>query len=228
MAAPVEFLDLLSADDRRELERLSRRILVARGEVLLRQGDPEGRIYVQLSGCSKVILLAAGEETLLAVRGPGSLLGDQALIARGRRSATVVAMEPLELLSTTASRFRAFLSQRPAVMLALLDVLSTRLRASDRRLAEFAAADTLGRVSARLVELSESHGIPAQDGAVRIALAISQEELAAWSGASLESTAKALRILRRLGRITTGRRLIEIQDLPGLRTHAPSQPSPEG
>jgi CRP/FNR family cyclic AMP-dependent transcriptional regulator len=228
MVAPLEFLDLLGEDDRRELERLSRRIVLARGDVLLTQGGPGGRVFVQLSGWSKVILLAGGEETLLAVRGPGSLLGDQALIQRGRRSATVVAMEPLELMSTTASRFRAFLSQRPAVMLAMLEVLSARLRASDRRLAEFAAANTLGRVSARLVELSEAHGITAQDGAVRITLAISQEELAAWSGASLESTAKALRVLRRLGRITTGRRSIEIRDLPGLRTHAPAQPTLDG
>jgi hypothetical protein len=33
-----------------------------------------------------------------------------------------------------------------------------RRRAADRRLAECAAADTLGRVSARLVELCDTHG----------------------------------------------------------------------
>jgi CRP/FNR family cyclic AMP-dependent transcriptional regulator len=56
---------------------------------------------------------------------------------------------------------------------------------------------------------------------VRITLPITQEELAGWTGASLESTAKALRTLRSLGWIATGRRAIEVHDLAALRGRAP-------
>jgi CRP-like cAMP-binding protein len=103
----------------------------------------------------------------------------------------------------------------------MLATLSNRLRESDRKLAEYAAADTLGRVSARLVELCEMQGELEGAGAVQITLPITQEELAGWTGASIEATAKALRALRSLGWVKTGRRAIEVHDLPALRGRAP-------
>ena len=81
-------------------------------------------------------------------------------------------------------------------------------------------ADTLGRVSARLVELCDVHGEP-EGSSVRVTLPITQDELAGWTGASLESTAKALRSLRSLGWISTRRRAIEVHDLAALRDRAP-------
>jgi CRP/FNR family cyclic AMP-dependent transcriptional regulator len=164
---------------------------------------------------------AAGSEAVLTFRGPGALLGEQALVDSMPRGANVVAVEPVQLLVIPASSFRAYLHERPQVALAMLAMLSARLRASDARLAEFAAADALGRVCARLVEIADEHGEPADGGAVRITLPITQEDLAGWTGSSLESTAKALRSLRSLGWITTGRRSIEVHDLEALRNRAP-------
>jgi len=132
----------------------------------------------------------------------------------------VIAIEPVELLVIAASTFRTYLASHPDVALAMLAMLSNRLRASDRRLAEFAAADTLGRVAARLVELCEQHGEPGENGVVTITLPLTQEELASWTGASLEATAKALRTLRELGWIVTGRRTIAVHDLDAMRARA--------
>jgi CRP/FNR family transcriptional regulator, cyclic AMP receptor protein len=103
----------------------------------------------------------------------------------------------------------------------MLSSLSAKLRESDRLLREFAATDTLGRVCARLVELCETQGDADAIGPVRISLPITQEELAGWTGSSLESTAKALRNLRACGWIATGRRTIEVLDLAALRVRAP-------
>jgi CRP-like cAMP-binding protein len=133
----------------------------------------------------------------------------------------VVAVEPVEFLVVAASAFRAYLATHPDVALAMLAVLSTRLRESDGRLAEYTAADTLGRVCARLVELCETQGDVDGEHAVRITLPITQEELAGWTGSSIEATAKALRALRSLGWVATGRRSIEVHDLAALRGRAP-------
>jgi CRP-like cAMP-binding protein len=176
---------------------------------------------VLLTGHVKVVVPSAGgPETVLSVRGPGALLGEQALVDAAPRSANVVAVEAIEVLVTAASAFRAYLATHPDVALAMLAVLSSKLRESDRRLAQFASADTLGRVSARLVELCDAEP-GAGGGSVRIALPITQDELAGWAGASLESTAKALRTMRSLGWISTGRRAIEVHDLEALRGRAP-------
>jgi CRP-like cAMP-binding protein len=221
VARSAEFLGLLSDEDRPELASLGRRRRADRPEVLLARGDPADRVIVLEAGRVKISVPTAAGDAVMTFRGPGALLGEQALVDDLPRSANVIAVEPVELLVIAASAFRAYLNRRPGVALAMLAVLSTRLRDSDRRLAEFAAADTLGRVSARLVELCDTHGELDEGGAVRVTLPITQDELAGWTGASLESTAKALRALRSLGWITTRRRAIEVHDLAVLRHRAP-------
>jgi CRP-like cAMP-binding protein len=222
MARPSEFLELLTEADREGLESIGRHVLADRPEVLLARGDAADRVLVLRSGRVKITVpTASGSDTVLTFRGPGALLGEQALIDDQPRGANVVAVEPVELLVVAASAFRSYLHQRPQVALAMLAMLSARLRASDARLTEFAAADTLGRVCARLVELCDVHGETGAEGSVLITLPITQDDLAGWTGASIESTAKALRALRSLGWITTGRRAIEVHDVKALRDRAP-------
>jgi len=220
----VEFLGLLGDEERAELGGLGRRRVVDRGEVLIARGEAADRVIVVESGRVKVSVPTPAGDTVLTFRGPGALLGEQALIDDLPRSADVIAVERVELLVVAASAFRGFLNRRPNVALAMLAVLSSRLRAADRRLAEFAAADTLGRISARLVELCDTHGEADEAGGVRVTLPITQDELAGWTGSSIESTAKALRALRSLGWVTTKRRAIEVHDLAALRDRAPWHP----
>jgi CRP/FNR family cyclic AMP-dependent transcriptional regulator len=94
-----------------------------------------------------------------------------------------------------------------------------RFRDSDRMRVEFAAAQTLGRVAARLIELVDRHGEPF-DGGIAITLPLSQEELAGWTGSSREAVAKALHTLRGLGCIRTERRRIIVLDHEELRRQA--------
>ena len=55
---------------------------------------------------------------------------------------------------------------------------------------------------------------------MKVELPLSQEELASWCGASRESTVKALRTLRDIGAISTGRRTATLHDTEALRHHA--------
>jgi CRP-like cAMP-binding protein len=216
-----EFLALLNEADRQELEAIGRRQTAERGDVLLARGEVGDRVLVVETGRVKVsVTTSSGREVVLTFRGPGSLMGDQSLVDESPRSATVTAVEPVTVLVVAASAFRGYLARHPNVALAMLATLSGRLRESDRRLAEYAAADTLGRICARLVELCEQEGHD-ESLVVQITLPITQEELAGWTGASIEATAKALRQLRSLGWVATGRRSIEVTDLASLRGRAP-------
>jgi CRP-like cAMP-binding protein len=86
---------------------------------------------------------------------------------------------------------------------------------------EFAMSESLARVAGRLVELAERFGVPREGDAIDVTLPITQEELASWSASSRESTGRALRTLRDLRLIETGRRRLTVLDLDGLRSHAP-------
>ena len=135
------------------------------------------------------------------------------------RSASATALEPVETIVVGARDLDRALAESPEAARELLSILATRLRDADRKRVEFATLDTLGRVAVRLLELCERFGQSTADG-VLISLPISQEELAGWCGASREATVKALRTLRELGRVTTGRNKLVVHDLQALRRHA--------
>jgi CRP/FNR family transcriptional regulator, cyclic AMP receptor protein len=221
MSASLDFLGLLGDDERRALEAIATRRAAAPGHHVMAAGQVADHVIVVRAGHVKIVASGPeGEDVVLAFRGPGSLLGEQAVVDGAPRSAGVVAVEPIEMLVISASMFRRYLSEQPRVAMALVGMLSLRLRDSDRQLVRFATSDTLGRASARLVELCEQHGDRTPDGSVRIVLPLTQEDLAGWTGSSLESTAKALRAMRRLRWITTARRSITVHDVDALRQRA--------
>jgi len=184
---------------------------------LFLQGDVGANVMIIRTGHVKVFATSAdGHEHVLAIRGPGEVLGDLSAVDRQPRSASGVALEPVDVQVVAADDFRAFLADAPGVALALLRVVITRMRDSDRHRVEFGAVDTSGRVAMRLVELAETVGEASDDG-IRLALPLTQDDLAGWISASREAVARALASLRRRGLITTRRREITIIDLPALR-----------
>jgi CRP-like cAMP-binding protein len=216
----VTFVDALSPAAREDLFARGRPIEVAAGAVVLREGDPGDRVLVLTAGNVKLSKAArSGIEVVLDFRGAGDVIGEQAVLGGNQRSATVESLTAVSALSISAREFGAWLARTPDAMLALLRTLERRLREADRQRLEFGSAQTLARVAARLLELAERFGRPADEGTA-IELAIAQDELAAWSGASREATVKALRSLRSLGLVETSRRRLVVRDLDELAKHA--------
>ena len=192
----------------------------ARGHALMHEGQVPDRVLVLRDGTAKVFSTTpTGKQVLLALRGPGELIGELAALGGMPRTASVIALEPVTAVVLTHDAFRAFLSEHPPAALVLLRTLAARLRDADMKRAEFAAFGTLERVASRLLELADRFGTADGDG-VHIGLPLSQEELAGWSGASLESVGRALQTMRSLHWIETGRRDIRILDLQALRQAA--------
>lgn len=216
----TEFFDLLRADEQAALEAAGRRRQWKRGAVIFREAGRSQAVIILRSGRVKVSSdTASGTEVLLAVRGPGALLGELSAIDGGPMSATVTALEPVTALSVPSPDFQRYLLGHARVSLLLMRELTGRLRDADRKRIEFGAYDTTGRVAARLVELAERFGERIPDG-LRIGLPLSQDELAGWTGASREAVTKALRTLRAEGWISTGRLHVIVHDLAALRARA--------
>ena len=213
------FLAELEADERADLEQLGAVRRYRRGDVLFHEGDDAGAVVVLRDGHVKATMLNDGREVILAFPGPGELLGELSAVDGQPRSATIRAVDEVEALVIPGSAFRAFLERRPRIALVLLRGVAERLRAADRQRVDYAVNDVVVRVAGRLVELCDRFG--SQDGAgIDIGLAITQDELAAWAGASREAVAKAMALLRTLGWVQTERRRILVLDLPALRRYA--------
>jgi CRP-like cAMP-binding protein len=190
------------------------------GQPLFIEGDLGGNVLILQSGFVKVFSSGRdGASVLLAVRGPGEVLGDLSAIDNEPRSASGTALGPVVAQVITADDFRIFLTEIPGAGFALLRLVVRRMRDSDRLRVEFGERDALGRVAMRLVELSSAAGERTEEG-IRITVPLTQDDLAAWVASSRESVARALASLRKRGLITTARREITVLDVEGLQRAA--------
>jgi CRP-like cAMP-binding protein len=217
-AEPGEFLSMLTDEEIKELREAGRVRRWDRGTTVMTEGDTSDWVLVLLEGRVKVSShTTSGTEVVLAVRGPGGLLGELSAIDGSPRSATVTALEPIT--GVVVREFPVFLQSHGRIAVMLMQLVTGRLRDADRKRIEYGAFDTTGRVATRLIELAERYGEKTNSG-LRVALPLSQDELAGWTGASREAVSKALRTLRDRGLIETGRRRVVIHDLEGLKKRA--------
>lgn len=168
------------------------------------------------SGRVKVSARRHGREVILAVLDPGSLLGEVSTLDGGPRSATVVALEPVEVDVADAADFRQFLADHPRVAGELLQLVVARLRDTSLRQVEFGTADTLGRICASLIQLADRYGRDRGDH-VELDAPISQQELAGMAGMSREAAVKGLRQLRNLGWLSVDARVLVLLDPESIR-----------
>lgn len=224
MVGATSFLSRLSDSDRESLLSAGVSRSFAPGAVLMFQDEREDRVILLLEGRVKVMRTDAGRhELLLAIRDPGDLLGELAFIDSAPRVATVAALEHVEALVMSAGELREHLRANPDVAVALLESVTARFREESVERLKFAAADTLGRLTARLLELAERYGELEGEGegeGVAIEMPITREELATWTGASRAGLAKALQTLRELGWVAGERRRLVLLDVEALRGRA--------
>jgi CRP-like cAMP-binding protein len=214
------FLSLLDDMERAALLQLGTHRDFPRGAVLMYEGEPGERVMILETGRVKVTRIEpGGHETMLSIRDPGDLIGEVSLIDERPRLATVTALERVRALVIASSVFRGHLERAPRIAVALLEVQTQRFRETTLKRSQFAASDTIGRLAARIAELSERYGVEREDG-IEIDLALTQDDIAAWTGASRAGVAKALQTLRDLGWIETHRRRLVVRQLHALRRRA--------
>jgi len=214
------FLATLTSEESEWLRRAGVNRRFPGGTALFHERQPSDRVMLLIAGRVKIASTSEdGREAVLAFRGPGDVLGELSAIDGQPRSASVIAVEAVEVVVIPAADFRAFLERAPRATLWLLTRVIARLREADRKRAEFGGSDTIGRVAARLIELAERYGEPTPGG-VRIDLPITQEELASWVGSSREGVNKALHTLKGLSWVETERRSITVVDMEALRRRA--------
>lgn len=117
----------------------------APGETICREGDFGGSCFIIRSGKVRVVKSdARGEEITLAELGENEIVGEMSVIAGLPRSATLIAMEPTELLVVDEANFEKVFKGNPEFSIKMLRILSERLRNS---------TDTIRRLEDRVKEL---------------------------------------------------------------------------
>lgn len=117
--------------------RYARKVqVIPAGAVLFREGDEADVMYVLMEGAANVLVV----DTLVEIAGPGTLLGEMALVDRQQRSATVVTRTPCRLVSVDAHDFELLILETPAFARHVMKVMAERLRRMNDSLRETKAA----------------------------------------------------------------------------------------
>lgn len=201
----------LSEPELDELGGRMRQKQFKRGDTVFRKDDPGTHLYVVLEGAVKIALPGEfGQEALVAIARPGEYFGELALLDRSPRSASVVALEDTRAALLAADDFMAFLESHPAAVRSVLEALARTVRRLSDRVEDLIFLDVPSRVAKYLLDLANQNGGPARD------LNLTQDELAAFTGASRVSVNRVLGDLERRKLISIRRRRIAILDADAL------------
>jgi CRP-like cAMP-binding protein len=198
------FEQLAEADLRRVAEVALHRSFAA-GDAVFREGDDSDTCYVVRSGHARALREHSdGRQITLATFGPGDIFGELAMFDDERRSATVEAIDALEVVGILGPDMRRLMREHPDIAVKLSIALGRRLRAANERLARQSFQTVQSRVAvvlSQLVDQARAEGAGEGDVVVRT----TQADLAKLAGSSRESASRFLAVLERAGVVSQGR-----------------------
>ncbi|HET9736376.1 MAG TPA: cyclic nucleotide-binding domain-containing protein [Burkholderiales bacterium] len=192
MLRSVPLFASFSEEPLRMLTTVVTRRSVTRGTIIMAAGDPTDSLYIILSGRLKVMMSDAdGKEVILTILGPGEFFGEMGLIDDAPRSASVIAIEPCELLSINRRDFKKCLAENFEMSMAVMRGLVRRLREADRKIGSLALLDVYGRVARLLLDMAET-----VDGQKMVTKRLPKQDIAKMIGASREMVSRVMKDLQ--------------------------------
>jgi CRP-like cAMP-binding protein len=151
-----------------------------------------------------------GEEASLTVIGPGQSVGEQSLLVEGgRRSASAVALEPVETLFLSRQAFLEMRAEDAGFDQVMLRLLASRVIRLTEQLVEALFVPATTRVLRRVIDAAALYG----DGTIPL----TQEELAAMAGSTRNTANRVLRAAQDAALLEVKRGRITVLDMGGLR-----------
>jgi CRP/FNR family cyclic AMP-dependent transcriptional regulator len=165
-----------------------------RGEVLFREGEPGESCYWVMKGALKISVSSSkGEERVFALLGPGSVVGELAILDDRPRSATATAFSDTNLTVLKRAALRTYLRKNPSVWSDLVAILVGRLREADKALSADSFLPLHARVARVLLGLCDQVGEPAREADIfLLPSTLSQHEIGAMAGVARESVSRVL------------------------------------
>ncbi len=118
----VSFFEAFTPPEVARISAAATRLRLPQGWSPIGQDTPADKAYIILSG--EVSVRRGGEE--IARLGAGDIMGETAIVNHTLRTATIVALTPLELLHLTDDAVRRLSEQLPSFREALDDVVLAR------------------------------------------------------------------------------------------------------
>jgi len=160
--------------------------------------DESGDVFCIIrEGKVKITMISPeGKEIILSMMGPGDFFGEMSLLDDEPRSATVVATEPLEVVTIWRTDFLEILRENFSITKKILIELSRRVRRTSNRIESLATMDVYGRLARFFLDLAQQQGKVLDNGYVAVTRPTHQA-IANMIGTSRETVSRLIHELIR-------------------------------
>ena len=180
----------------------------ARRETLFLEGDPVRQVILLTSGTAKVVQFGQnGTEVILALRGPGDVVGTTGLRSENRHCAMAQTLTPATALVWDATVFEAISRRYLTLATNITYILCQQLHELEQRFQEISTEKVSVRLSHQLVRLLKQIGRRVQGG---IEIRLSREELAQLTGTTLFTVSRLLSDWDHRGFVSTRREAVSV------------------
>ena len=175
------------------LFREARVVRLAPQQMLFIAGDPGDGCYQVEEGLLKVVAPSpSGGDRILAILGPGELVGELSMIDGLPRSASVTTLRESKLSFVSRSVFNTVTHKQPEIYRHITALLARRLRDVDDALTATSFLPLKARTARALLGLSDAFGKDVGSGRILIRQKFSQGDLAAMAGVARENCSRIL------------------------------------
>jgi CRP/FNR family cyclic AMP-dependent transcriptional regulator len=189
----ADVLGALSSELTSALFSKARLVVLKAEHTLFMVGEEGNGCYRLEEGLLKASVRAPnGNERILAIFGPGAVIGELAMIDGGARSASVTALRDSKLNFVSRATFEAFMQESPELCRQLVELLARRLRDTNNALAATNFLSVKGRVASALLQLAEGFGRDVGSGRILVGQKVNQNDLAAMAGIARENVSRVL------------------------------------
>lgn len=182
----------LKDDSLADINRLLTSKHYRKNNLIIFEDDRGLNLFIINRGRVKISQISEeGGEVILAILGEGEFFGELSVIDGLSRSATVTALDDVELLVLKREDFLACLEKYPPISIFLLRELAGRIRKSDAQIKSLSLRNAKGRVATTLIRLAEDIG-RVKAGKVVIPALPLQRDLANIAGTSRETISRVI------------------------------------
>lgn len=172
------------------------------GTHIITAEQPGEMVYIIRQGTVKIFQEQAdGTTVILAILGPGDVVGEMSMVDSVGRSANVVTLEDSTLIWMDRIAFQYCLDTMPKINYNLVRILSQRIRLANEQIQALASLDVNGRMARQFLAFAERYGVALERGDILIPLRLTQSDLAHLVGASRKRVNQVMVGFKRSGLI---------------------------
>jgi CRP/FNR family cyclic AMP-dependent transcriptional regulator len=128
------------------------------GKVIFQEGEEGDQMYIIQAGKVRVSRLISGKEHVLAILEKGDFFGEMAIVNKVRRSATVTAIDEVDLLAFNREGFLSMINKNAKIALHMIDKLCRRLQNANIHIKHLARKNARGLVALNLLYTFQGAG----------------------------------------------------------------------